>query len=95
MPASMVKNRFAFSYRIIVMSLYFKDITMSPTGAKVTLKATHWLPSEVKTFPSDIPGRAHCWLGPTLLPSLPQSPFWFCSSAVVALDLPPWWAHTG
>ena len=35
MSVSMVKNRFAFSYRIIVMSLYFKDVTMSPTGAKV------------------------------------------------------------
>lgn len=35
MSVSMVKNRFAFSYRVIVMSLYFKDITMSPTGAKV------------------------------------------------------------
>ena len=57
-------------------------------GAKVTFKATDRLPSEVKTFSSDIPGRAHCWLGPTLLPSLPQSPF--CSSAVVASDLPPW-----
>lgn len=62
--------------------------TQTLMGAKVTLKATDRLPSEVKTFSSDIPGRAHCWLGPTLLPSLPQSPF--CSSAVVASDLPPW-----
>ena len=35
MSVSMVKNRFAFSCRIIVMPLYFKDITVSPTGAKV------------------------------------------------------------
>ena len=35
MSVSMVKNRFAFSYRNIVMSLYVKDVTKSPTGAKV------------------------------------------------------------
>lgn len=66
----------------------YRQNPLTLAGAKVTLKAIHRLPPEVKPFPAIFLEELTVGWAPRLLPSLPQSPF--CSSAVAASDLPPW-----